>query len=199
MVDKLEQVRLNKAAVKEGHFDTASADRAYAEAFRDYGIDVTVLSAEEAAGRIRARAIRVELAAALDDWAFVCRLTREKEDATWKERLALARAADPDELRNRLREAREHTDVEALKKMAAPAVAAELPAATLVVLGEGLANVGAVEQAVAVLREGQRRHPGNFWINHELAYTLHNKLAPGHLEETVRYYTGAVALRPMSP
>ncbi len=198
MVDKLEQIRLNEAVVKDGHFDRAQADPAYAQAFREYGIDVTALSAEEAAGRIRARGIHVELAAALDDWAFVCRAHRDKGDTTWKELLALARAADPDELRNHLRDIRERTDVDALKKLAAPGIADKLPLSTLVLLGEGLARIGAWEQAVAVLREAQPRHPGNFWINHDLAFTLH-KVGPAHLEEAVRYYTAAVALRPSSP
>jgi serine/threonine protein kinase/Flp pilus assembly protein TadD len=198
MVDRLEQIRLQTAAVKDGHFDAAQADPAYAQAFRAYGIDVTALSAEEAGRHIRARGIRVELAAALDDWAAVCRVTRDKGEGTWKEMLALARAVDPDEIRNRLRDARERSDVQALKGLAVPGVADKLPPSTLVLLGWNLANAGAVEQAVAVLREGQRRHPANFWINHDLALWLVMS-RPAHLEEAVRYYTAAVALRPLSP
>jgi serine/threonine protein kinase/Flp pilus assembly protein TadD len=199
MVDRLEQIRLQKATSKEGGgFDVAQADPAYAQAFVGYGINVTALSAEEAAGRIRARGIRVELAAALDDWAAVCRSTRDKADTTWKDLLGLARAADADEWRNRLRDALERRDVPALKGLATAGGVAELPPSTLVLLGDALGQTDALEEAVAVLRQGQRRHPANFWVNFTLAYWLH-RLSPPHLEEVVRYSTAAVALRPLSP
>jgi tetratricopeptide (TPR) repeat protein len=209
MVDRLEQIRLEQYRWKWGtsptkrgtsasHLYRPQADPAYARAFRDFGIDVAVLSAEEAAGRIRARDIRVELAAALDDWAWVCQVYREEGDMTWRELLALARAADPDEVRNRLRDAWERNDAEALKGLAAPGMAGKLPPSTLVLLGKSLAKLGAYEQAVTVLEEGQRRHPGNFWVNFGLAEDLHH-LGPTHLEDAVRYYTVAVALRPQNP
>jgi serine/threonine protein kinase/Flp pilus assembly protein TadD len=199
MVDRLEQIRLQKAAsTKEDHFDGAQADPAYAQAFRDYGVDVMALSAEEAAGRIRARGICVELAAALDDWAAVCRGTRDKADTTWKDLLGLARAADPDDLRNRLRDALERRDAQALIRLAAAGGIAELPPSTLWLLGHALGQTGAIEDAVAVLRQGQQRHPGNFWVNHELAHWLAHK-GPAHQEEVVCYKIVAVALRPLSP
>jgi serine/threonine protein kinase/Flp pilus assembly protein TadD len=200
MVDRLEQIRLQKAAMKEGgrEFDFSQADPAYVQAFRDYGVDVTALCAEEAAGRLRARGIHVELAAALDDWAEVCRKTRNKADTTRKDLLALARAADPDELRDRLRDALEGRDAEALKRLAAAGGVAELPPSTLVLLGDALGQTGALAEAVAVLREGQRRHPGNFWINQELGRWL-RELGSAQREEVLRYVTVAVALRPLSP
>jgi serine/threonine protein kinase/Flp pilus assembly protein TadD len=197
MVKRLEEIRLQKAPAKEVHFDTAQADPAYAQAFRDYGIDVAALGAAEAAGRIRARGIRVELAAALDDWADVCRKTRDKADTTWKDLLGLARAADSDDLRNRLRDALERRDVQALNQLAAGGGVAELPPSTLALLGDALGQSGAVEEAVVVFRQGQRRHPANFWINYKLAVWL-GELGPAH-DEKLRYYTVAVALRPLSP
>jgi tetratricopeptide (TPR) repeat protein len=199
MVDRLEQIRLQKAAAKKGGvFDYAQADPTYAQAFADYGIDVLALGTEEAARRIQARGIRIELAAALDDWANVCRETRAPADTTWKELLRLARAADSDERRSRLRDALEGRDAPALKGLAAAGGAAEWPPSTLVLLGDALGQTGAVEEAVAVLRQGQQRHPANFWVNYELAYWLHQLRSP-HLEEVVRYSTAAVALRPLSP
>src|SRR5262249_21699000 len=132
------------------------------------------------------------------DWAVVCRTSRDKGDTTWKELLSLARAVDPVELRNRLRDALESGDAGALKDLAASEQVAELPASTLVLLGRALRESGARAQAVAVLREGRRRHPGDFWVNHDLAVNYY-ELGPAHLEEAVRYYTVAVALRPLSP
>src|SRR5262245_33721012 len=66
---RLEEVRTQGGGVKDGHFDFEAEDRGYAAAFRDYGIDVEALAPPEAAERVGARAIRVELAAALDAWA----------------------------------------------------------------------------------------------------------------------------------
>jgi tetratricopeptide (TPR) repeat protein/serine/threonine protein kinase len=197
MVDRLEQIRLQKAAYKGLGFDIGSADPAYARAFADYGLDVMSLGAE-AAGRIRARGIRVELAAALDDWADVCRRYRDPADTTWKDLLGLARAADPDDLRNRLRDALERQDSQALQGLAAQDGVAELPPATVCLLAVALGQTGAVEEAVAVLRQAQQRYPGDFWVNQRLAEWL-EKLSPGHLEEVLRYRTVAVALRPLSP
>ena len=55
MVLRLEDIPLLSSEMKENNFDWESADRAYAQAFADYGIDVASLPADEAAARIRAR------------------------------------------------------------------------------------------------------------------------------------------------
>ena len=55
---------------KDGRYDRALRDPAYSQVFRDYGLDLARgASGPEAAQRIRATSIGVELAAALDDWA----------------------------------------------------------------------------------------------------------------------------------
>ena len=107
MVAKVEEIRLLSTAVKDEHFDDAVRDPEYAQAFRRYGVDVAALGPAEAGERIRATSVAVALAAALDDWALVCKETRNKGDATWKDLLAAARAADPDDWRNQVRDALE--------------------------------------------------------------------------------------------
>src|SRR5262249_52461010 len=57
---------------------------------------------------------------------------------------------------------------------------------------------GRGEEAVALLRRAQGQHPGDFWLNHDLAYTLAALPAP-RLDEAVGYYRAALALRPDSP
>jgi hypothetical protein len=54
-----------------------------------------------------------------------------------------ARAADPDERRNLVREAVERQDSDLLKKLAAPENVKGLPSTTLVLLGEALRTLGA--------------------------------------------------------
>src|SRR5205807_1197693 len=44
----------------------------------------------------------------------------------------------------------------------------------------------------------QRRHPGDFWVNHDLASWL-LRLPPPRFDEAVRFYSAALALRPDNP
>src|SRR5262249_30562347 len=155
MVRRLEEIRLEKADLKEGLFDDVRADRLYAEAFRDFGIDVDALEAAEAAERIRARPIRVELATALDHWSHVrlrknahwvhLRLrdnARTGDQADWQHLLAVARLADPDPWRNRLRDVmgRSPAGQDALTELAAAADVAALPLPTVYLLVDYLAD-----------------------------------------------------------
>ena len=95
MLTKLETIRLRQASVVGGHFDSLAAPGEYARTFREYGIDVGALTAEEAAARIRARAIGVPLASALDDWAVILRLFGPRGgEAGWQHLLAVADLPD---------------------------------------------------------------------------------------------------------
>jgi tetratricopeptide (TPR) repeat protein len=193
MLKTLEEIRLRQVEMKDGRYDLEGAAAAYAQAFREYGIDLLAQKPEKAAEVIRARAIHLALAVALDDWAF---LTRDREK---RERLSeVARRADPDPWRNRLRAALSEKDVKALHKLAAAEAVKEQSPTTLVMLGRGLAQAGAVNEAVALLREAQRLHPADFWITFTLA-DLFSRLGPPRQEEAVGYYRAALALRPKSP
>ena len=68
-----------------------------------------------------------------------------------------------------------------------------LPAASLGLLGAGLADAGDREAAVDLLRRGQLRHPGEVRLHHELARVLDALARP---EEAIRHYTAARAIRP---
>src|SRR5262249_16935520 len=182
--------------VEDGHFSYPRKVPDYEEAFRDYGIDVFRLGPQEAAGRMQATSIPVELAAALDDWAMVRRAMRE-DDTGWKDLLALARAVDADDWRNRVRDALARGDLHLFPQMVASERTDGLPPATLLLLAGALWQAGAEEQAAALLRQAQQQHPGDFWINHELAYGL-GLLNPPRWEDAIRFCTAAVALRPRS-
>jgi serine/threonine protein kinase len=90
----------------------------YERAFADYGIDVPALSVAEAAERIRARAIRLELAQALDAWSSAWsrapRPTR-RPASEGKQLRDVARAVDPDPWRCRLRDALDRGDQRSMK------------------------------------------------------------------------------------
>jgi serine/threonine protein kinase/Flp pilus assembly protein TadD len=197
MVLHLEDIHLQGSDVQDSHFDESQKVPQYERAFREYGIDVARLGPQEAAARIRAKSIRLELAAALDEWTLVRRKAHQ-DDTGWRELLATARLADPDEWRNQLREALARPDPKLLQELAASDRTAGLPPATLALLGMALQKTGAIEQAAALLRQAQRWYPDDFWINAELAYTL-IELKPPAWEEAVRFATAALALRPRNP
>lgn len=83
----------------------------------------------------------------------------------------------------------------ALKVLSAAPEAADLPAPTAVLLGRALADSGEAEAAVALLRPAAVRHPGDVWVNSNLAWALERQ-GSTDLEEAVRYFTAARALRP---
>src|SRR5205823_6593077 len=132
------EIRILRTGVKDGRFDSEGADDRYAVAFRDYGIDVETLDPYEAAKRIGARTIHVELAAALDDWAQVRRWFPRKDRKRWQALLDVARIADPDPDRWALRGAVLRGDHDALVERAASAKVRALPPVTLVLLADTL-------------------------------------------------------------
>jgi serine/threonine protein kinase/Flp pilus assembly protein TadD len=196
MAQRLQEARLRQAASKNGHFDEEAACAAFAAAFRWYGLEADSLDPRDAGKRIRARPIYRQLVAALDHWAVV---ERGVGSQGWKWAAAAARAADPDEWRNQLRDAWQRLDGKAVDELlaAAPAEGWSL----FVGLTHGLRprdDGAAGEQLLSLLRQVQKRRPDDFWANHALAsYLLLSR--PPRLEEAIRYYTAAVALRPQSP
>ncbi len=195
MVLSVEDARLQGLdSPKDGKaFDYAAMDAAYLKAFRDYGIDVEALAADQAAERIRARPIRLELTGALDAWA------SQPIETRGDKLLAIARAADPDELRNRVRDAlwvgqRSRAQ---LAELATSQQVRALPPSTLCALGNALVYEGLTDDAVALLRDAQQRHPDDFWINLNLAWALEHE-SPQPMDEVVRFYSAALALRPSS-
>jgi serine/threonine-protein kinase len=197
MLARLEQIRLDQAAVKENHFDAEAADSAYASAFQEYGIDVDELETPKAAAQMSSRLIAVHLAAALDNWA-VARKLNGAARQEWLRLLEVARAADPeqDEWRTALREVMvRQPDKNELQRLAGAPVD-KLRASTLSLLGETLRQGGSIESAVSVLAAGQRRFPADFWLNHDLAFALQKM---SRQDEAIGYYRAALALRPQSP
>ncbi len=177
----------------------AQTDSAYAAAFLSAGLDIDGRPPEESAQAIARRPAHVAgtLAAWVDHWASV-RLGRGDCDGAAR-LAAVARAADPDDWRGRLRAAllkcgkRERLD--AIRDLARSAPTSELPPVTLALLGSALLRAGDPAAAEAVLRPAQRRHPGDLWLAIDLAQTLEKLSRRG---EAIRYYMMARAVRPES-
>jgi tetratricopeptide (TPR) repeat protein len=199
LVAQLQEARLQIAAEKTaGHYDFELGDRLFAEAFRGSGLDVEVLSPEEVGERLRASSVALELAAALDLWAVIRRKFTGRADLKWTHLLRVARAADPDGWRDRVRDALEREDRQALVDLARSEEVLHQPPLALSTLGSVLGFMGAIEPAEALLRQARQRHPGDFWVNNDLAAAL-TMARPARWDEAIRFYTAAVALRPQSP
>jgi tetratricopeptide (TPR) repeat protein len=199
MLADLERIRLDQALLREEEFDRGT-DSAYAAAFRSYGVDVESLGPAEAGTHLRDRAIAAHLAAGLDDWAIVRKKRGGKEDQGWRRLLdaAVQTVPEPNGWRAAFRAAlAREMPREELVKLADAAPLGEMPATTLNLLGNHLREAGATETAVSVLRAGQRRYPGDFWLNHSLAFALF-KLQLPQLDEAIGYARAALALRPES-
>jgi eukaryotic-like serine/threonine-protein kinase len=187
MVTDLEEIPLR---LLEGR--AASGHRLYAEAFREYGIALPAPEPEPAAAQIRNSAIRETLLAFLHDWLFFWGSDADKDqlravldrvdDDPWRRRLrkTLRGAYDPGERQSLLRRDRDTPDQ---------------PPLILGGLANAIFNHGIEgEEARALVREAQRRHPQDFWINLHLGYIL---LAE-HPQEAVGYFRAAIASRPDS-
>ena len=194
--DQLAEVRTLKQDVFDKKVDT---DGAYRDAFASWGLDVDGLTTAATAGQLRSCPLemRVEVAAALDDWALE-RRRMKRPAAEWRRLVALARVVDPDPWRDGLR-ALDYLNIgqelDKLLELARTAKVSELPPASVELLGLALRVAGELELAEDVLRQAQRRHPSDVWLNYQLAETLKAR-KPTPWDEVVRFYTAARALRP---
>jgi serine/threonine-protein kinase len=190
----LDQERQHHAALVR--FNKARADRDYAEAFRDRGLGEPPNDPEGAAARVRASRLAAHLVAALDDWA-VCAADPARQD--WV--LGVARRADPDLWRDRVRDPAAWREGKALAKLARAGPPTEQPLPLLLALGEQLSATG--EDGIGFLRRLREQHPEDFWANLTLALALHGagRTPPplvGDPAPALVYYQKALAIRPQA-
>jgi serine/threonine-protein kinase len=179
------------------------ADREYTAAFKDYQIAMDRLDPADAGARIAATPIAVEIVDALDQWTFVRRVANPWDASKARHLSAVAKAADPDPWRCRLRDA---LDLESKDRVGARVVFEELAASapqdalhreSLSRLAFALGHFGKKEKetATSLLRRAQQAHPDDFWINYDLGRSL---MGIGRPDDAARFFTAAVAIRPQS-
>jgi tetratricopeptide (TPR) repeat protein len=194
MAARLDALRAGKLPHGDGSFrhgDPQTA-RAYADAFKAYGLDVHADPPADVADRLKTRRIREQLLAGLDDWMVV------QPDRAVRERLrVIAERADADVWRNRMRLAVVANDRRALEELAAQPEVADFPPATAHLLGQALGNLGAGAHAVKVLAAAQRRHPGDFYLNYRLGLELFGGTGVRHdYAAAAGYFRAALVARP---
>jgi serine/threonine-protein kinase len=199
---QLEEIRLKRCTLVDAQqphaamlrFNKARADRDYAETFRDQALGEPPDDPEGAAARVRASKWAGHMVAALDDWA-VC--ATDPARVGWL--LGVARRADPDPWRDRVRDPAAWTNGAALAGLARAAPLAEQRLPLLLALGERLSLIG--EDGVAFLQRVQEQHPHDFWANFTLARALHAARRHRWDDPTpaLAYYEKALEIRPQTP
>jgi eukaryotic-like serine/threonine-protein kinase len=191
MLDELVATRSDS-----GEESPDQTDDRYAEAFRDRGIDPDILLPADAGRAIASRPPRVALAMAfaLDGWGSKRRVRGDRAGAARVD--AVARLADPDPWRSRLRAAWAEPDP-AVRREALLRLASEtnenFPPASITLLGALLVASDEAAAAEAVLRPSRDREPGDVWLNLFLGRSLKRL---GRSEEAIRYLTAAQAAMP---
>ncbi|HEY7157328.1 MAG TPA: serine/threonine-protein kinase [Gemmataceae bacterium] len=104
LVARLDEVRLRRAAVVNGHLDTAGADHHFEQAFREAGLGEVGSDTAVAVAWVRASGVHDTLVAALDVWA-AC--AHEKQRHAWLVDVARQVVSDP--WRDRLQDPRHGT------------------------------------------------------------------------------------------
>lgn len=189
MVVRLEDVRLqlSEGSTVQGRY-SPTADRLYAEAFGNYGISLRTSETAASAALVHDSDIRDILLVFLHDWLYWV-----PEENHPKLR-ALVEAADDDPWRREFRDARAKNQLAKLEELARAPQALVQPPAILSGLGGALLTDGHLDDALALLRAAQQRHPDDFWIN----YLLGHLLERDRPQEAVGYFRAAVAVRPDS-
>jgi tetratricopeptide (TPR) repeat protein/tRNA A-37 threonylcarbamoyl transferase component Bud32 len=186
---RLDAARQRLIDIREGKLDLARAAQEYALAFKEAGLGEEGEDAGVVAARVRASAVRAEVVAALDDWAAIA---GDGPRRAWL--LAVARAADPDPQRDRLRQPELWRDGAALARLAEEARVAELSPQLALALAQALSMGGA--DPIPLLRKAQAQHPDDFWLNVWLGAVLRQAK---QWDEAIGYDRAALALRPEAP
>lgn len=209
LLEKIDHIRSEK--------DEKEFDDAFAAAFKAAGLDADALTPAEFANRLAAKpaAVRNVIAPTLDVWAIFRRGDVFTSDSKVEKGVAhlfeLARTIDPDSWRNKLRSALQERNLIALHELAENTVEKEKQGPThLWLLGLGHAHCGDNKGAADVLRPAVQKHPGDYALTLELAYSIEevNRSGTGEAvaasanstvyQQAEPYVRAALALRPNS-
>jgi serine/threonine-protein kinase len=165
-----------------------SSDKQYEDAFRDAQLGQVHDDPAVVAERIRASNIHNALVAALDHWSSCASDERRKE---WVLRVARLADRDPTGWRDRARDPLVRKDDAAFTKVIESTRFGDQSVALLLALE--LQLLAQEKNTIAYLKQIQRAHPGDFWINFRLGEVMRARNAFG---EAIRYYQAAHAIRP---
>jgi tetratricopeptide (TPR) repeat protein len=186
LVDELETVHLTVLRTTNGMLDNPDADKEYTGVFDRCRIGSLGDDPGTVAERIGVSAIKGQLLTVLDYWAFS---TKDRPRQAWL--MAVARRADPDPWRDRVRDPAVWNNRKKLDAVLAQARPERVSPQIAVVLG----RFQDLQSTLPLLIAAQRSHPDDFWVNLMLGSRLHQEK---RLAEAISYLRAAVALRPTS-
>jgi len=196
MAARLDEIRIRSG--DQDQLDHRQRDLDYANAFREYGIDVETLDPGQAAERIRASRMTAALVNALDLWTSTRRRYLGRENPGWRRLYQMAEAVDTDPVRRKIRRATHDRDVQALQAIAHSKRMEERPVDEILRVAMALRAVDDLEGAVKLLQAAVRKHAGgDFWVHYMLSICLYD-LKPPRLDAAVQHGWAAVAIRPES-
>ena len=188
-VERLDRIREDKGLIVANKLNTATAPLAYERVFHEHGLDIFGSDAEEVVRRLANSAIKEELIAALDEWSFT-----DKNDSRcirlWQ---ITARLHPIESWRQRLAAREAWYDRQAFERLLAGMDLSRLSPPMLAGLGLKLDALGG--DGVALLERACLQHPGDFWLNFDLANLLR---ARRRWDEAAGYNRAALAARPRS-
>jgi serine/threonine-protein kinase len=173
-------------------------DAAFAQAFREYGVDLGGDDVVPALERIRERDIAEEVALALDDWGRVRRRVHGAKSDKFENLLYLAMDLDPDPERLKLRQAIFENDKSVLLELVAPESLSKLAPGSVFVLSAALWD-RFPEHRPDVYRmfdQALHLHPGDFVLQ-SVGGNIYQQAA--RIEASLVCRSAALSLRPNDP
>jgi serine/threonine-protein kinase len=208
LLDALDRARVAEMDLDETKhsFSYERAVPLFRAAFREYGLPAGEGDPAAAVARIEQRpaAVRETVLAILDEWIGLAsvpnaRITEPHLD--WLR--AVAAGIEPAEgwtkefrMAQAVKDAAKRRAL--LTRLAGEADVTKLPAQVLMRLGHRLMDVQAHDRAILLLRRAVRQYPADAWLNHTLGIVAWTFPDQRKDEESLRYLTAAVALRPDS-
>jgi serine/threonine-protein kinase len=176
------------AGGSRGGADAVGMDAAYAQAFREFGLDVETLAQDEAARRIRATGVASSIGRALASWSD----QRRRFGGSWERLHDLAYAVVDDPWWKGMREA---TTAERLREFARPADVAQRDVLDAVSLTGQMMKAKDWADALPICEDLRRRAPGSQCALCHLA-TVYDSMGATRSEDSVRAMFAGVATDP---
>ena len=110
----------------------------------------------------------------------------------------MAQALDLDPWRNRVRKALVEKDKMALGQLADSTEVGHQSPSSVALVARVLNAIGKPDRAFEILKETLREYPDDFWLHFEAAWAS-SSFSPPRIDDTIRHYTAALALRPRNP
>ncbi len=187
---QLDAIRMSRGKFTQGGgIDYAEPSRLYATTFQQAGIGSPGDNIAPVVARIKSSTVRVALIAALDDWA----MCAEAHPRAWI--LSVARQADPDPWRDRVRDASQWADIQHLQELAEAVNIEAQPVTILVAMGTRWRRLGGDPKSY--LERVHHQYPGDFWLNFELGLLNDRNERNGRsLAAALAHNMAALAVRP---